>query len=152
MSEEIKEETTLEVEQKDLDIFEKCFGKAPEVGYDFKYVVVGLYWRAIVISWGAAGIGFGEVALVIEDKKIKIDTECMSKDFCDALIAEAIKKLEEQEKNEPPLTEEEQICGRDSLNLRSTFLKTMYDNVDWGTEINPYVPPENEDEKEIEDV
>lgn len=120
-----------EEQNKGIDIFEKLFGKEPEVGYDFQRIEVGVYHRAIVISWSAKGIGFGDVNLIIEDKKIKINTECMSKCFCDALIAEAIKKIREEETKEPPLTEEEQHCGRVSLKINSTYLKTLYDNVSW---------------------
>jgi len=152
MSEDLKikavKEDNVTEENNGPDLFERAFGKEPKVGYDFKSVEIGCYWRAIVIRWSATGIGFGEIALVIEDKKIKIDTECMSKEFCDALIAEAVKKIKAEETNEESLTEEEEIYGREGLVLRSNFLQTMYNNVDWETEINPYVSPEGEETEE----
>ena len=123
-------------ENKFEDMWEKTFGKLPETGYVFNGIQVSLGWRALCINWSAQGIGFGEVALYIENQKIKIDDEYSGKDFCDALIDAAVKKLkaeEEEEIKKPEYQEEIKKFGfvRGSKIINSDFLRTMYDNVTW---------------------
>jgi hypothetical protein len=74
------------------DVFEKMFGKAtppPGKTYDFRHVEVHLSTRrdALIIQWSAAGHGFGEVCIAIEDDgTITIDSEHSSKVFVEELF------------------------------------------------------------------
>ena len=40
-----------------------------------------------IIGWSAMGVGFGELTVSFKDGKIEIDDECMSPEFCDAVMA-----------------------------------------------------------------
>ena len=107
------------------DIFEKLFGKKPETGYIFTHIRVSVGWRAIIISWGAQGVGFGETTIFMDKKKINIDTECMGKVFCDAVVAEAVKQMKEKEDSRKSKKR------KGSLDINSDFLNYMYNNVTW---------------------
>ena len=93
-----------------MDPLEKAFGKAPETGYDFKYVDIELvdsgWMKGFLIKWGAAGVGFGQVFVGwgIDMEYLKeypkqqgfhSDTEYMSDEFIQALMKEAAPKLAE---------------------------------------------------------
>jgi len=43
-----------------------------------------------VICWGAKGIGFGELAVGMDGKVITVDDECMTREFCDAVMAKLL--------------------------------------------------------------
>lgn len=91
-------------------IFEKAFGKAPEKGYDFKNIAIEVidneHFKGLDFGWLASGIGFGHVIISwgISDR-IKLefpaqfgfhcDTECMSREFIEALLIAAAPKLAE---------------------------------------------------------
>lgn len=110
------------------DIFQKLFGEAPTKGYEFTHIKASIGWRSVVISWVAKGIGFGETAIFIEKKKIKIDTECMSKAFCDAVVEECIRQMKKEEDLEE---QSEESIYEGSNKLNSSFIKEMYENVSW---------------------
>lgn len=81
------------------DIFEKFFGKKPEVGYEFTYLTYKICSSAIVFEWGCKGVGFGEYALIFSPEKgLDLDTECMSDDFGIALLDEAVKRIDNKQK------------------------------------------------------
>jgi hypothetical protein len=44
-----------------------------------------------IVGWAAKGVGFGELTVGFEGGKIKVDDECMGREFCDAVL----KKLTE---------------------------------------------------------
>lgn len=90
------------------DIFEKAFGKAPEKGYKFGTVQVDLIdnncFKGFDISWSAYGYGFGHVWIGwgLDMERLKdypnqqgfyTDSECMSKEFLEALMKEAAPKI-----------------------------------------------------------
>lgn len=76
------------------DIFEKLFGKKPEIGYEFVYLNFSIARRAICFEWCCKGVGFGEYALIFDPEKgLRVDTECMGLDFSLALFDEAIKRI-----------------------------------------------------------
>lgn len=118
--------------KKTKDIFEKLFGEKPKKGYEITYTNTSCGWRAIVIQWSAKGIGFGDLAIVFENGVIYAETECMSKEFCDAVIKKACENLDKK----IPIEEDKIVDGeyiqqdRDGL-LSSTFLKHIYDQIDW---------------------
>ena len=81
------------------DIFEKLFGKKPEVGYEFTRLSFSIAHRAICFEWSCKGVGFGEYALIFDPEKgFDVDTECMSHEFSLALFAEAIKRIDAGQK------------------------------------------------------
>jgi hypothetical protein len=43
-----------------------------------------------VISWSAKGIGFGELTVGMDGQVITVDDECMSREFCDAVMAKLL--------------------------------------------------------------
>ncbi len=48
----------------------------------------------IIIGWSAENIGFGQLTLVqYEEGKFDIDSECMSKEFCNDVLAAAAKYI-----------------------------------------------------------
>jgi hypothetical protein len=106
--------------------------KEPNKGYEFTYVKASIGWGSVVISWVAKGIGFGETAIYIENRKIKIDTECMSKEFCDAVVSACVCRMKEDEDEEKERLEEFEQESTHCLN--SIFVKTMYENVSWETD------------------
>lgn len=124
--------------KKNNDTFEKLFGKEPKEGYDITHTSVTCGWRAIVISWSAKGIGFGELAIVIDDKdgSIYADTECMNKEFCDEVVKKACETLDK----DFPIEEDKIVDGeyiqqdRNGL-LNSNFIKNLYKNVDWNRSV-----------------
>ncbi len=87
------------VNQEQPDIFEKLFGKKPEVGYEFTHLSFSFGWRAICFEWSCKGVGFGEYALIFDPEKgFDVDTECMGHDFSLALFDEAIKRIDAGQK------------------------------------------------------
>ena len=98
------------MENDEEDFAEKLFGKRPEKGIDFKSIEIEAFdtpdFKGLDFAWMAAGIGFGHVTISwgISDRIKKdwpkqygfhADTECMSKEFVEALIIAAAPQLAE---------------------------------------------------------
>ena len=83
-----------------LNLESLLFAKKPKKGYNFEFIDVVVfdnkYGHGILIKWGATGVGFGEVAIFIEDGKLKADTECMNREFVEALLVAAKDKIFEK--------------------------------------------------------
>lgn len=97
-------------EEDPKSIFEKAFGKAPKNGYDFRNISIEVIdnevFKGLDFGWLASGIGFGHVSIawgVGERLKLEFpkqfgfhcDTECMSKEFIEALLIAAAPTLAE---------------------------------------------------------
>ncbi len=75
--------------------------------YDFTYVTItacgpGLkdpQNNFVIISWAAKDIGFGEMTIVQnkDGGPAAIDSECMGKDFCKALLMKLVDEAELRE-------------------------------------------------------
>jgi hypothetical protein len=83
---------------KEINLLEKAFGKAPKNGYKFNGLGFLFGYRSIVIKWSCQGIGFGELALIFDEKGFKIDSECMSDDFIVAALKETIRRIKKGQK------------------------------------------------------
>lgn len=81
------------------DIFEKLFGKKPEVGYEFTHLSFSFGWRAVCFQWSCKGVGFGEAAFQFKGEEgFDIDHECMGYDFVIALVDEAVRRIDAGQK------------------------------------------------------
>lgn len=60
--------------------------------YKFLQVVLSFYPGAVVISWSAKAVGFGELTFHLSDGRLSIDTEGMSQQFVDELLTEVLKQ------------------------------------------------------------
>lgn len=116
------------------DNFEKIFGKEPESGYDFTYTQITCGWQSVVIKWGARGVGFGQLGIIISEKdgSIFADTECMNKEFCDAVVEKACENLDKDFPHEEDKAIEGSYYSKDRNGLlNSDFVKNLYKQVDW---------------------
>jgi hypothetical protein len=50
------------------------------------------FYHPIIIKWAKCGFGFGEIALYVENGKIRCGNECMSKDFIKSVLCELVDK------------------------------------------------------------
>jgi hypothetical protein len=48
----------------------------------------------VLIQWGVDGCGWGEITFYYEDGKLKVDNECMSKDFLKKILCALVDKAE----------------------------------------------------------
>lgn len=116
------------------DTFEKLFGKEPKEGYDITYTSVECGYRAVVISWSAKGIGFGQLAIIIDKdtNSIYADTEHMGKEFCDAIVKKACENLDKDFPIKEPIINDNEYKeeSRNGL-LCGNFVKNLYECVDW---------------------
>lgn len=48
----------------------------------------------IVISWGIKALGFGEMTMIQSADGLSIQSECMGKDFCRALLMKLVDDAE----------------------------------------------------------
>ena len=46
---------------------------------------------AMIIGWSATNIGFGQLTIFTENEHIYVDSECMSKEFCEDVLKTAAK-------------------------------------------------------------
>lgn len=86
------------MKKKEINLFEKAFGKAPKKVYKFTGLGFLFGYRSIVIRWSCQGIGFGELALIFDDKGLKVDSECMSDEFVISALKETIKRIKKGQK------------------------------------------------------
>jgi hypothetical protein len=61
-------------------------------GYKFVGLDCAVYAGAVVLSWACKGIGFGEVTFYLQEGKLSLDSEGMSKEFVTALMKEVVKQ------------------------------------------------------------
>ena len=116
------------------DKFEKIFGKEPKEGYEFTYTSITCGYRAIVISWSAKGIGFGEFAIILDkdSNTIFADTEHMGKEFCDALVEKACEDFDKKIPIKEPYIKDGKFIEDERYGLLcSNFIKNIYACIDW---------------------
>lgn len=61
--------------------------------YNFIEVHVTKYPTGFDFSWSARNFGWGHLTLAFRDGKLRVDTECMSQDFVEALLVAAAPQL-----------------------------------------------------------
>lgn len=76
-----------------LDVFPKINKNTPKK-IKFVNIVCSFYSRAIVFSWSAKNIGFGQLTYAIDKNgKLNIDDEGLDSDFLDQLQNEIVKRF-----------------------------------------------------------